>query len=284
MARKKGAPMTRASRILVVVAALVILLGAVAVLSTRAGPIQTLDRLPGGIASGPAVESVTATSAVISLKTGAPAFCQVNYGPTPQYGQMRRMTMSGPMTDHRILLPGLQPDTVYHYRLTAVDIQARVYQSSDLTFKTPAAPAGRPKGENVASVSAGARVVGVSSNHGGEGNTSTYGADQAIDGDATTEWSSDGDGDMAWIEIELATSYHLSAVGFWTRTMGSSAQVQQFEVVADGQTRLGPFTVPDAGGIHYFAVDVTAKRLRFNVVESSGGNTGALEIGALTAP
>ena len=69
----------------------------------------------------------------------------------------------------------------------------------------------------------------------------------------------------------------MSVLGLWPMAM-------RFEVVADGQTRLGPFTVPDAGGIHYFAVDVTAKRLRFNVVKSSGGNTGALEIGALTAP
>src|SRR3989337_1408802 len=108
MARKKGAPMTRASRILVVVAALVILLGAVAVLSNRAGPIQTLDRLPGGIASGPAVESVTATSAVISLKTGAPAFCQVNYGSTPQYGPMRRIALSRPLSDEGMPCPGRQ--------------------------------------------------------------------------------------------------------------------------------------------------------------------------------
>ena len=257
---------------------------AAGVLSTRASPIQPLDRLPGGVVSGPSIEAITATSAVIALKTSAPAFCQVNYGPTPQYGQMRRMTMSGPMTDHRILLPGLQPDTVYHIRFTAVDVQARVYQSGDLTFKTLPAASSRPKGQNVASLSAGARVVGVSSNYGGEGITSTYGANNAIDGEPATEWSSNGDGDKAWIEIELAREQRISAIGFWTRTMGSSAQIQQFEVVADGRTRLGPFTLRDPGGVHYFPVDVTARRLRFNVLKSSGGNTGAVEIEALTGP
>lgn len=254
------------------------------VFSTRASPIQPLQRLPGGILAGPSIESITGTSAVVALKTSAPAFCQLNVGATPQYGRMYRMSMSGPMTDHRIVLPGLQPETVYHVRLTAVDVQARVYQSPDLTFKTWPAAAGRPKGRNVAALQAGARVLGASSNYGGGGITSTYGANHAIGGDPSTEWSSNGDGDKAWIEIELARPFHISTIGFWTRTMGATAQIRRFEVVADGQTRLGPFTLPDATGVHYFPVDVTARRLRFNVLESSGGNTGAVEIEALVAP
>ena len=68
------------------------------------------------------------------------------------------------------------------------------------------------------------------------------------------------------------------------RTMGSSAQIQQFEVIADRKTHLGPFTIADAGRIHRFPVDITAKRLRFNVLKSNGGNTGAVEIEALTVP
>ncbi|MGH2363011.1 MAG: discoidin domain-containing protein [bacterium] len=266
------------------IAALAVVLMGLVVFSTRASPIQPIERLPGGIAVGPSIEAITATSAVVTMKTTAPAFCQLNYGPTPQYGQMRRMTMSGPMSDHRILLPGLQPDTVYHVRITAVDVQARIYQSGDLTFKTLAAAANRPAGRNVASVSAGARVVGVSSNYRGQGIAGTYGGNQAIDGDPATEWSSNGDGDAAWIEVELARPYRISAIGFWTRTMGSTAQIQEFDVVADGKIRLGPFTLRDAAGMHYFPVDVMAKRLRFNARKSNGGKTGALEVEVLAAP
>lgn len=262
----------------------VVLVVSVWAYTTRASPIRPLDRLPGGITAGPSVESIADTSAVITLRTVAPAFCQVNYGPTAQYGQMRRMTMSGPMTDHRILLPGLRPDTLYYFRLTAVDVQARIYQSPDLTFKTLPAISNRPRGQNVASITAGATIAGVSSNYGGEGNSGTYGANHAIDEDPSTEWSSNGDGDQAWIEVALAKPYHLTAIGFWTRTMGSSAQIRQFELIADGKTKLGPFTLPNATGINYFPVDVTANRLRFQVLRSSGGNTGAVEIEALTAP
>lgn len=265
------------------VTVLVLVLLAAGVVMTRAGPVQRLERLPGGIISGPSVEDLSSSSAVIVLKTAAPAFCQVNYGLTARYGEMRRMSMSGAMTDHRVLLPGLSPDTVYHFRLTAVDAQARLYRSGDLTFRTLAATggAGRPKGENVAALIAGAKVAGVSSNYGGAGITSTYGANNAIDGDHATEWSSNGDGDAAWIEIELARTFHITAVGFWTRTMGSSAEIQQFEVIADGGRTLGPFTLPNAAGIHYFPVNVTTRRLRFNVLKSTGGNTGAVEIEVL---
>jgi len=259
--------------------------GAVAYLATgRAGAVQPLENLPGGIVTGPTFEELTDTSALIALRTGAPALCQVNYGTTTEYGLMRRMSMTGPMDDHRILLPGLKPDTIYHARLTAVDTGARLYQSGDLTFRTKPSRQAAPAGRNVASLAAGARVIGVSSNYGGAGNTSTFGANNAIDGDAATEWSSNGDGDRAWIEIELPDATRLAAIGFWTRTMGSSAQIQEFEAVADGTTRLGPFTIADAGRAHRFPVDVTAKRLRFNVLKSSGGNTGAVEIEALAAP
>lgn len=275
--------MPRGIRYVVVAVLALIALGA-AVVYTRASPIQPLERLPGGIVEGPDIESITDSSAVISLKTAAAAFCQVNYGITPAYGVMRRMNMAGAMTDHRILLPGLQPETVYHVRLTAVDAQARIYQSGDLTFTTVKATGRRPEGQNVAALSGGAKVVGVSSNYGGGDLTSTFGGNNAIDGNPSTEWSSNGDGDKAWIEIELARPSHLSTIGFWTRTMGTSAQIQQFEVVADGQTRLGPFTLGDAGGVHYFRVQLTARRLRFNVLKSTGGNTGAIEIEALATP
>ncbi|MDR7551111.1 MAG: discoidin domain-containing protein [Armatimonadota bacterium] len=229
-------------------------------------------------------EELTDTSVLIALRTGAPALCQVNYGTTTEYGLMRRMSMTEPMDDHRILLPGLKPDTIYHVRLTTVDTGSRLYQSGDLTFRTKPSSRAAPAGRNVATLAAGARAIGVSSNYGGAGNTSTFGANNAIDGDAATEWSSNGDGDKAWSEIELRDATRLVAIGFWTRAMGSSAQIHEFEVVADRTTRLGSFTIPDAGRTHRFPVDVTAKRLRFNVLKSSGGNTGAVEIEALAAP
>ena len=36
--------------------------------------------------------------------------------------------------------------------------------------------------------------------------------------------------------------------------------------------------LPISSSVHYFDVELTAKKLRFETVDSSGGNTGAVEI------
>ena len=89
------------------------------------------------------------------------------------------------------------------------------------------------KGENIIPRGTGSRIAGVSSNHGGGANDSVFGADNAIDGDPATAWSSDGDGDAAWIEIELPTETHVTSLGFWIRTMGTSAEIFSFRVTTD---------------------------------------------------
>ena len=50
----------------------------------------------------------------------------------------------------------------------------------------------------------------------------------AIDGDLSSQWSSNGDGDKAWIEIDLGKEYPITTIGFLTRTMGTSAQIESF--------------------------------------------------------
>ena len=56
-------------------------------------------------------------------------------------------------------------------------------------------------GENLAMADKGAHVSGVSSNYGSTFMDSAFGANNALDGNPSTEWSSQGDGDGAWIEI-----------------------------------------------------------------------------------
>ncbi len=64
--------------------------------------------------------------------------------------------------------------------------------------------------------------------------------------------------------------------------MGSTGQITSFEVVTEDGTKLGPFDLPDASRMHIFPVSVRAERLSFEVLDSSGGNTGAVEIAAFT--
>lgn len=247
------------------------------------GAVLPLEEMPGGF-QGPNVTDDTGTSVVVQFTSGVPAMCNVAYGTDTGYGNLATMPMmGGAVRDHAVTLTGLTPSTTYHYRITLTDEQARVYQSQDFTFTTGVASSegevDQPEGENVASLAAGAQVVGVSSNWGGGANDSAFGADKATDGQANTEWSSNGDGDAAWIEIELAQNYDVRTIGFWTRKMSDgTAQIFRFTVTTDQEETFGPFDLPDATRIYTFPVQFTVRTLRFDAMETSGGNTGAVEI------
>ena len=145
-------------------------------------------------------------------------------------------------------------------------------------FASPATFRDTSLGLNLALMKNGASVAGVSSNFGGGAKDSAFGAANALDGDPATEWSSASDGNDAWIDVELPAVTNVTSVGFWTRTMGDSAQVNSFQVTTDRGETYGPFSVDDATTIYRFDTNFIAKRLRFELLNTTGGNTGALEI------
>jgi hypothetical protein len=229
------------------------------------------------LASEAEFRDIGPVSAAMLVETTVPAVCAVVYGTTPAYGQIATdMDMAGGAhSAHRPLLTGLSPDTLYYARLQGVGPDGTLYRSEEYTFRTAPAAAddGRP---NLALPANGARVVGVSSSFGSP--DGPWGPRSAFDGDGGSAWSSAGDGDQAWIELELADVTHVGRIGFWTRTMGSSAEVHSFRVVTDSGEIVGPFMLGGAAEIEYFETDFTARRLRFEAVTTSGGNTGAVEI------
>ncbi len=245
------------------------------------------------LVTGPDVVDITATSATVLAETDVDVVCSVVYGTTKGYGQLATDDdmAGGGHRDHHPILTGLKPDTTYHLTFRGIGPDGTMYRYKDISFRTmPEDPDAtpRPSGDNVALLSSGARVVGTSSNFGGAENSATWGGGQAIDGDASTQWSSDGDGDDAWIELELelelADETVVTALGLWTRTMGSSAQISSFQVITDQGETAGPFRLDDAAGVEYFETALTTSRLRFEVIESSGGNTGAVEIEVYGSP
>lgn len=238
---------------------------------------------------GPEFTDIQADSLTVRIETRIPVVCAAAYGTTTGYGQLATDTdmAGGGHQDHHPVLKGLKPDTLYQIRLQGVGPDGTLYASDNLTFRTPSATATvqpKPQGRNVALFSAGARVKAVSSNYGGGDANSSYGANKAIDGDLNSEWSSNGDGDKAWIEIDLGKDYPINSIGLRTRTMGTSAQIERFQVITDKGEKLGPFDLPDARSVYYFPVSTTARTLRFEVLKSSGGNTGAAEIEAYSSP
>lgn len=135
------------------------------------------------------------------------------------------------------------------------------------------------EGTNVAATSNGGEVTDVSSNFGGGAEDSRFGASKAIDEDPATEWSSDGDGDEAFLEIGFDQTYDIHTVTVQTRTMGDTAEITEFRLIAADGTDLGVFELPGPNRPVAFDVDVSTDRLRFEVVSSSGGNTGLVELG-----
>jgi hypothetical protein len=244
--------------------------------ATEAAAVRPIEEI---LVSGPEFTDIGPTIATVLAETSIPMACAAVYGPTQEYGQIATDTdmAGGGHQDHHPLLTGLEPDTVYYVRLQGVGPDGTLYQSEEYTFRTTEAETSET-GLNLALPENGARLVGSSSNYGGGADDSSFGALNATDGNVATQWSSDGDGDEAWIEIELAEQTRVTRLGFWTRTMGSSAQIERFEVTTDKGETHGPFELADAAGTHYFDTDFVARRLRFDVLSSSGGNTGAVEI------
>ena len=212
----------------------------------------------------------SATTARLEVETTIPTVCAVAYGEGESLGSLATdLDMAGGgHQDHGPLLTGLQPDTTYFYQLQGVGPDGTLYQSEVSTFTTAAATESGA-GDNVALA---ATVVDVSSEF-----SAAFVAGNAIDGNPATEWSSQGDGDDAFITLDLGSATAVTGLSFVTREMNDGSSVTtRYTVIVDDTDRYGPF---DAGLTPPLVdVDFSGRILRFEVDSSTGGNTGAVEI------
>ena len=212
----------------------------------------------------------SATSARLQVDTTVRTICAVAFGDTEDLGELatdQDMEAAGHQ-DHGPILTGLRPDTTYFYRLQGVGPDGTLYQSELSTFTTPAAA----EQSGAIDLAVGAAVVDVSSEF-----SATFGAANALDGNPATEWSSNGDGDSAYIAIDLGEVKAVAGIRFVTREMSDGTSVvTTYTVTVDGDAVYGPF---DAGlNPPLVEASFTGQILRFDVATSSGGNTGAVDI------
>ena len=100
-----------------------------------------------------------------------------------------------------------------------------------------------------------------------------------LDGDLSTEWSSAGDGDDAYITIDLGQTREVAAFEFITRSMADgSATTLAYSVVVDGGDRYGPFEAGTPAVPALQSLPLEGRILRFEMEATTGGNTGAMEI------
>ena len=85
----------------------------------RSGTVTVRDQTAPGIVDGPYSAAVTATSAEISWFTDEPADGEVQYGRNESLGAS--VSHSDPRLEHRLVVTGLEPGTLYHYRVLSTD-------------------------------------------------------------------------------------------------------------------------------------------------------------------
>jgi hypothetical protein len=218
---------------------------------------------------------------IFRVTTTEPMICSITWGTTEAMGnQNNSLDMNGTgIIDHNVLLPGAEPGETYFFRVQGSTADGRLYQSDIGTFALPRLEAADlvvpdEEGERGPNLALGAAVVAVSS----EFSASWAGAN-AIDGDLSTEWATSGDADEAFIEIDLGSPQTVGAVEFVTRSMADgSSLTEAYTIQVDGGDEYGPFPARTPSATGTVDVSFTGQLLRFSVMESTGGNTGAVEI------
>jgi PKD repeat protein len=103
------------------------------VIYVNPAPLPPADTTPPVI-KNVSTSSETETSAVITWTTNEPGSSQVEYGETTEYGLTE--TSDELVTAHSITLSGLEPNTVYHYRVKSKDKAGNEASSMDNTLFT----------------------------------------------------------------------------------------------------------------------------------------------------
>jgi len=221
---------------------------------------------------------------IFRVTTTEPMICAIVWGETEAFGNFNNsLAMNGTgIVDHDVFLPDAIPGRAYFFQVQGSTADGTLYRSETATFTIPATDEpdssddGVDRGPNRA---LGATVVDVSSEF-----NDSFAATNAIDDSGTTEWSSAGDGDDAFITIDLGDIRDVAGVEYITRSMlDGTAIAETFTVTVDGGDTFGPFPAGTPVEPNYAAIDTTGRSFRFDVDTSTGGNVGAVEVRILAA-
>ncbi len=225
------------------------------------------------------VDPFDATRGVFHVTTTVPMICSITWGETADLGNLNNsLTMNGTgIIQHDVPLPGAEAGKTYYFTVQGSTADGRVFRSEMATFTLPEVEAAAESDQEMAirgdNLAVGASVVAASSEF-----SAAWSADNAIDGDMSTEWATLGDGSEGFIEIDLGAESSIVGFEFITRSMSDgSAVTSEYRVDVDG-TVFGPFAAGTPADPGFAAAEVSGRIVRFMISDSSGGNTGAIEI------
>lgn len=226
------------------------------------------------------VDPFDTSRGIFHVTTTEATICSITWGETPDLGNLNNsLDMNGTgIIQHDVFLPGAEPGGTYYFTVQGSTADGRVFQSEMATFMLPEVEAAaEPQPEmdlHGANLAEGAALIAVSSEF-----SDAWAGENALDGDMSTEWATSGDGSEGFIEIDLGAESEIVGFEFITRSMADgSAVTTEYTVDVDGEM-FGPFGAGTPATPGFAAVETSGRTVRFDISDSSGGNTGAIEIG-----
>ncbi len=217
--------------------------------------------------------------AIFRMDTTEPMICAIVWGETESLGNFNNsLAMNGTgIIEHDVFLPGAEPGVTYFYKVQGSTADGTLYESELATFTIPESDAPEGGDEDMTrgdNLSLTGTVVETSSEF-----SDAWAGPNAIDDDTTTEWATAGDGDNAFIVIDLGSEKEIAGVEFLTRSMADgTATTTEYTVTVDSGDVLGPFSAGNLSDPMFTELATTGQFFRFDIVNSTGGNTGAIEI------
>jgi hypothetical protein len=227
------------------------------------------------------VDEFDPSRAIFRVRTTEPSICAIVWGETESLGSFNNsLAMNGTgIVDHDVFLPGALPGETYFFQVQGSTADGALYQSELDTFTVPEVDAGMATDTTAATdlgqnLALSASITDVSSEF-----SDAWGAANAIDDDLSTEWSTSGDGDDAFITIDLGSPRDIGGVEFITRSMADGTAITTtYRVTVDDGNQFGPFAAGTPSETNFQPIEAVGQVLRFEAQDTTGGNTGAVEI------